>query len=226
MEPIMESDRDGDVEKQSKTNRVTLIVIMVLLAVVIIVIVVVAIVLALGPNSAAAAAKKKAALQENPKDTNSPLKLFGATLPVTISSTDRLIIRASKSNSFLSTYFIYKYPPGTYATLDDLVTALNTANNFEAIYFDSTNRIWFVNDFLVWGSSSGKLTVTWTDTFYDTIRFFRFAPFQDPAFTVSDGTSGINDSNIQPNWIHLIDTFSIPTTEDYTTNQTIDLAFP
>lgn len=156
--------------------------------------------------------------------TNKPK--LGATLPFTITANDRLIVRISASNSFQSNYYIYKYPVGTFASLSDLINALNTSSNWEAVFFDSTNKYWVLNAYLVWGQSLGKLTFTWTDTAFDQIMFYKIPPTDDPLFAVPVGQGGINDSIVLPNYDKFIDSFGMNTTTIYSTGETITLSFP
>ena len=159
------------------------------------------------------------------KGVDSKLKGVIPVFPFTIGDRDRLIVKIQNPQLSLSSYFIYKYPTGTYNNLTDLVAALNLQSNFEAIYFSSSDTSWWINDFLGWGILNGNLTFTWTDTVYNQIQFLASPPFNDPLFAVSN-TSGINDSTVQPNWTHLITAFNITPNVNYYYSQNVVLNFP
>jgi hypothetical protein len=213
------------ITKGEKNTRILFIVLSVTAILAIVITIVIGAYFILTKKSATAVAnnKNKPAITEPPENK---VAAISSGLPFTIGSSDRLIIKASKSDNFQSTYFIYKYPVGTYNTLSDLVNALNIQNGFEAIFFDSTNRIWAVNALLTWGQNMGKLNFTWTDTYFNRIIFYKGPPFNDPLFGLSSGQSGINDSIVQPNFAKFIDNFGIRTDLIYNTGETITLNFP
>lgn len=153
--------------------------------------------------------------------------LFKATLPYTINSNERLIVKVTRSATYFTDYFIYKYPSGTYADLTSLVDALNTVNNSDAIYFDTVNFTWFINKSLYWSiSPGGKLQVTWQDAFYDQVMFFSSAPLQDPIFSFSNGQGGIDDTTVPPNVSTLVNSFGIPIDTTFNRGVPIVLPFP
>ena len=120
--------------------------------------------------------------------------LKGATFPFEIVENQRLIVYLEKSNSSYSNYYIYKYPVGIYTTLNELVDALNTVNNYRSIYFDSKNSVWILNKGLIWSiSSSNTLQFEWTDSFYDKFAILTSPPFANPLFHFSEGQGAIND---------------------------------
>lgn len=120
--------------------------------------------------------------------------LKGAVFPFQILANQRLIVYLQRSNSSYSNYYVYKFPIGTYTSLPDLVTALNTVNNYRAIYFDTKNSVWVINKGLIWSiSSSGVLQFEWTNSFYDKFAILTSAPLANPAFHFSEGQGGIND---------------------------------
>jgi len=161
-------------------------------------------------------------LQTTPSKT-----IFKAELPYTIGPNERLIVKVIRSATYFTSYFVYKYPTGTYNDLESLVDALNTANNSEAIYYDTINFTWFVNSFLYWSiSSSGKLQLTWQNPFYDQITFFSTAPIQDPNFNFSKGQGGIDDSTVPPNTSTLINDFGIPVGTIINNGIPVVLSFP
>jgi hypothetical protein len=117
------------------------------------------------------------------------------SLPFIIASNERLIVTISRSNSPYLTWYIYSYPVGTYTTLEDLVDALNTAENWQAIYYNVLNSTWFVNSSLYWSinATTGSLQFQWNNTFYDQYKFIDVAPLSNPLFHYSNGQGAIND---------------------------------
>lgn len=221
-------ENNGEVKttKSIRKKALVWVISIVVVGVVIVVVIVVSAVMltqkSTDDTSGGLTSKKGRRFKRKPKmDYPSTVGIF----PFTIGSHDRLIVKVENPQFSQENYFIYKYPPGTYANLDALVTGLNTVANFEAIYFNTLNTTWSINGFLIWENVNGKLGFTWTDTYYTQISFEKY-PSKSPLFTVSSGQQGINDASTQPNWIALIEGFGIPVNTIFIADRPVILPFP
>lgn len=226
VEPTISSDKPAN---QFSKKAVTLIISISIVGVILIVIVIIGIImLTKRPTAPSITSLNQQVQNALTAKSLKNLKAVPTTpsFPFTINDNDRLILKIQNVSSSMLTYIYYKYPSGTYSTLNELVNALNYQDNYQAIYFSSLNTTWWINAFLTWGiSNAGNLTFTWTDAVYNQIIFLTTPPTNDPRFAISN-TSGINDSSTNPNWSGLVTALNINTNLAYSLNQTVVVNFP